>query len=169
MTELLNTCKDTLIERKHELISQIIKKGLCKVLRFEASSVLYYDRKEDILFSVSHDTSYDGITFIKEVIQYPSTLGITGSVMRRTDKDVFVFHHTKKNGLYKPEIDNITGVHEVRDMVLGVLRSKKKVVGIVQLVNKNTEDDGISAQDQHLIESILPVLAAGICNAHDFN
>ena len=38
VTELLNTCKDTLIERKHELISQIIKKGLCKVLRFEASS-----------------------------------------------------------------------------------------------------------------------------------
>lgn len=29
-------------------------------------------------------------------------------------------------------------------MVLGVLRSKNKVVGIVQLVNKNTEDDGIS-------------------------
>lgn len=32
----------------------------------------------------------------------------------------------------------------MRDMVLGVLRSKNKVVGIVQLVNKNTEDDGIS-------------------------
>lgn len=53
--------------------------------------------------------------------------------------------------------------------MLGVLRSKDKVVGIVQLVNKNVEDDGISFQDETLIQSILPVLAAGICNAHDFN
>ncbi len=109
--DLLNTCKDTLVERKHEIISQIIKKGLCRVFKYEASSILYYDKKEDVLFSVTHDTTYDGITFIKEYIRYPSNIGITGSVMKRKDKQVFNFRNTKKNGLYKPEIDNVCSVH----------------------------------------------------------
>ena len=63
------------------------------------------------MFSVTHDTSYDGITYIDERIQYPSAMGITGSVLRRTDKEVFVFRDVKKHKLYKPEIDNVTSLH----------------------------------------------------------
>lgn len=82
------------------------------------------------------DAEVDGdeYTDTGDIISFPSTLGITGSVFQ--SGQVYISNTAKTDRRFMPDIDNLSSSIEVDTFMIGPIYINDKPVGVIQLINK---------------------------------
>ena len=71
-----------------------------------------------------------------KIIKFPTCLGITGRVYE--NKNILIKNMGKKEPYFNVEIDNLSNLFNVQNFIfIPLLNASNKVVGILQLFNKN--------------------------------
>ena len=139
---------DTITERNHGILFMKLSEQLPMLFGYQHCGVLFVDNKDGMLYSMSVETTFDNSPYVASVVKYPSNLGLTGIAHSKGPGTVVRSDLGGKDYRFLNDIDNLAGVPQVRNLLVGVIGSKDgEVTGVIHLLNKE-DKNGISPRDE---------------------
>ena len=170
-------------QRSYRSLITEIKLLLPRYFGFDSVGVLLLDTKTNDLFTISdiqitgHEDRklQEGEEYwqSKEIINFPSNLGISGSVFQKgkiSQSSVFICNEANRERKFIPDIDNLSGSAEPENFLIGPIydNNKKVPVGIIQLVNK-LDKRQINQEDVKRFEIIQELLGQSVTNTAEIH
>ncbi|TNV74045.1 hypothetical protein FGO68_gene12534 [Halteria grandinella] len=155
-----------------------------KFFGFQSVGILLKDQQTNELFTFvdtydnkvqksekSKEANYKNIDPVNDVVtmKIPNSMGITGLVYK-TD-ETFVCQNAQKEQRYQADVDNLGGnTNSVNNFIIGSIygypeeKGKKKIVGILQLVNKLAVEDPITEYDKKKFKAFQSLIGMAVDN-----
>lgn len=165
MSSILEICSELALCRDHRTLSEKVSGLLPSYFQVAKASIAFLD-SENSEFFVSVAESTIGNTYTDEVARFPSSIGLSGSLLAKGGiMSISDMKTHRKN--YHPEMDNLAGVSDIRNMMLACLPGRdNEPVGVLQLVNKVTE---IKPEDIAKLQDCFRLIGASIFCANTVN
>eukprot|EP01017_Pseudomicrothorax_dubius_P006877 TRINITY_DN12045_c0_g1_i1.p1 TRINITY_DN12045_c0_g1~~TRINITY_DN12045_c0_g1_i1.p1 ORF type:complete len:383 (+),score=80.30 TRINITY_DN12045_c0_g1_i1:63-1211(+) len=127
-----------------QILSINFKEALPKFFGFSAGGLLFFNKRMNFLYSLEPTIFADGTIATGNVLRYPTNVGLSGRVF--TKGTTIVENEPSKNVSYNPEIDNMSGVAVVHNIIIAPLKTTEgNIVGVMQIANKR---DGKSIDEE---------------------
>jgi transcriptional regulator with GAF, ATPase, and Fis domain len=162
-------------QRSYRALIKQIKLLLPAYFEFESVGVLLLDTKTNDLFTIADiDMTEEELkngqeyTASKDIISFPSTLGITGHAFQQGK--VFICNEVNKERRFMPDIDNLSSISEPFNFLIGPIYDSKdkSPVGVIQLVNKRNKKY-INQSDIQRFEIIQELLGRSVSNTAEIH
>ena len=112
----------TLVKKVHAQVPGIFS--------FEKAALFVTDLKDSNMISwLTEGQTFDGIDYIKDIVQFPTNMGITGKAYQ--SRKALVSNLGNRDPQYFPELDNIINESNIRNMLVLPLTLHNKPVGIL--------------------------------------
>ncbi len=141
---------DVLFPRLMEVVTE--------ALNADRSSLFLYDADAGELFSRVMQGDAIG------EIRFPSNVGVAGSVFTRGEAEIIADAYTDPR--FNQDVDRHTGYRTRNILCVPIRNKKREVIGVTQVLNKNSGDFDID--DQHLLEGLSLQASAALENARLF-
>lgn len=145
----------------HKDIANRVRSVFPPYFDFESGGIVFIDNISQEFFTLIHDPNSEEF-YGDQVIRFPWGMGITGYVVEKGS--VSIIENPKANLAYNPEVDNVGGAHEAKNIMMGCVRNfNNKIIAVVQLVNK--KEGNVSDKDSKRLESLLEMIGACVTSA----
>lgn len=104
--------------KTHKDISNKLRTVLSGYCDFELAGIIFIDSFAKEFFVMVHDPNGDEF-YSDGVLRFPMTMGITSEALK---KDVLVVPNPKLMASYNPEVDNIAGCRDVKNILFGTVK-----------------------------------------------
>ena len=141
---------DVLFPRLMEVVTE--------ALNADRSSLFLYDADAGELFSRVMQGDAIG------EIRFPSHVGVAGSVFTRGEAEIIADAY--QDPRFNQDVDRHTGYRTRNILCVPIRNKKREVIGVTQVLNKNTGD--FDLDDQHLLEGLSLQASAALENARLF-
>ncbi|MBI5790487.1 MAG: GAF domain-containing protein [Rhodocyclales bacterium] len=141
---------DVLFPRLMEVVTE--------ALNADRSSLFLYDADAGELFSRVMQGDAIG------EIRFPSHVGVAGSVFTRGEAEIIADAYADPR--FNQDVDRHTGYRTRNILCVPIRNKKREVIGVTQVLNKNTGD--FDLDDQHLLEGLSLQASAALENARLF-
>lgn len=129
--QLLKCCEGICGERKLHSLAIGVEQSLAECLGFQNACVLFYHNEK--LLSMEYIKTLSGQVMTEEVIELPSTIGLTGKALK--ERQVVTSAYGKADALYSPQVDNTLRLKHLHSLMLIPLFANSTLVGILHLAN----------------------------------
>jgi hypothetical protein len=165
IAQILHISSEILSCRNHQSISEKVTDLLPAYFQFAKASIAFYD-SENSEFFVCVPEATGGLHFTDEVARFPCSLGLSGTLLKKGGILAVSDMKTQRKNFH-PEMDNLSGVTDIRNMMLGCLAGgDNEPVGVLQLTNKLT---GINEVDQDKLLDCFRLIGASVSCANTVN
>jgi hypothetical protein len=162
---ILQISSEILSCRNHQSISEKVSDLLPAYFQFAKASIAFYDSENSEFFVCLPETT-GGLHFTDEVARFPSSLGLSGALLKKGGVQAVEDLKTQRKNFH-PEVDNLSGVSDIRNMMLGCLPGGgNEPVGVLQLTNKLT---GVNEVDQGKLLDCFRLIGASVSCANTVN
>ncbi|CAG9325436.1 unnamed protein product [Blepharisma stoltei] len=145
----------------HKDIANRVRSVFPSYFDFECAGIVFVDNYLKELFTMCHDPNNDEY-YGDQVLRFPYNMGITGEVIERGD--ISVIENPKMNFSYNPELDNVGGAQEAKNILMGCIKNwNGKIIAVIQLINK--KGGFITDKDTKRLESLMEMIAASVTSA----
>ena len=141
---------DVLFPRLMEVVTE--------ALNADRSSLFLHDPDTNELFSRVMQGDVIG------EIRFPCHLGVAGSVFTRGEAEIIADAY--QDPRFNQDVDRHTGYRTRNILCVPIRNKKREVIGVTQVLNKNTGD--FDLDDQHLLEGLSLQASAALENARLF-
>lgn len=157
----------TLLEVFSAISSELDLDNLIKLIMNKASQITQADRAS--LFLLDEEKNELWSKYAKglenEVIRVPANKGIVGMVAE--SKEAYIVNDAYQNPFFDASADGKTGYKTESILSVPVLNSNKKLVGVIQVINKHRGE--FNLQDQWILNGFASQTSIAIENAKLFD
>ncbi|CAG9329207.1 unnamed protein product [Blepharisma stoltei] len=161
-TQIANIASEIVLAKNHKDIANRLRKVLAGYCNFEVAGIVFLDSTTKEFFVMVHDPNAEEF-YSEGVLRFPMTMGITSEALKKGG--VMPVPNPRLLACYNPQIDNVAGAREVRNILFGAVKDYRgNSAAVVQLINK--KDNEISEKDCKTLESLLGMLGGCVSAAN---
>lgn len=115
--DLISGFQEIISENNHATLYSKMVEISPEILNFECAGLLFKNQIKKNLYSASIERGKEGELYIWDVIDYPC-IGLTGAFFSETNpRTSMVMYQPQKDPEYIQDIDNMTGLSSIRNIV----------------------------------------------------
>jgi len=104
--------------RSYQELLENVKIRLPHYFDFETLGLLFYNQKDDVMFTFDIQKRPDGRYYTNEPLKYPARLGISGQCISQ-NIELVSLNEPRKSRHFQPEVDNSSGSGNVKNIIIG--------------------------------------------------
>ena len=145
----------------HQEIANRVRSDVSEYMDFETAGVAFIDQSKEQFFMMVHDPNSEDY-YGNNVIRFPLGMGLSSEVLKKDN--ILVFSNPKSNSYFNPDVDNVGGSLEVRNILMSPVKNAGgQFVAVVQLTNK--KNGAICQTDIARFENLLGMLGGSVASA----
>jgi signal transduction histidine kinase len=141
-----------------EVLSLIMKYANIVTDATGSTLMLLDEKTGELVFSVPTGPNTEGL----KDVRIPPGIGVAGWVME--NQQYALVPDTKKDPRFYPQIDAMIGI-ESRSLLCVPMRSHRRMIGVLEVINKKNDDNGFNEDDALLLSVFSHHSAIAIENA----
>ncbi|MDX1808542.1 MAG: GAF domain-containing protein [Sulfurospirillaceae bacterium] len=150
LNKLLELNKKLVSENDHSKRMSLLSDSIKNMLNVDRCTVFMHDEQSSSFWSIC----LDGISFL----EVPDNTGMVGEVLK-TQKTIIV-NDAKNSPLFNDIIDTSIGYHTKNIMTMPIFGYDKKIIGVIQLLNKIDGSPGFTEEDQKVLSYVISHISA---------